>query len=137
MRAMQAAFSKVKLALQVVCPYCMEPAEKVTGEAIYPHRPDLYNKMFYQCEDCEAYVGCHPGTDKPLGRLANAQLRRAKSAAHAVFDPIWKNGSKQRGEAYAWLAAQLSIDKNDCHIGMFDVGTCQRVIEICNGFSHA
>ena len=113
------------------CPYCGNPSEMVTGQIIYPHRNDLYGKKFYRCKPCGAYVGCHPGTDKPLGRLANAELRRAKSAAHAIFDPLWKNGSIKRAAAYKWLAENIGIDRKECHIGMFDVELCKRVVRIC------
>ena len=105
----------------------------VGGLAIYPHRHDLREKKFYQCAPCDAYVGCHPGTTNPLGRLANAELRAAKMAAHAAFDPLWKSGAKKRGSAYAWLADALRIDKKQCHIGMFDVADCRRVVEVCKG----
>jgi len=114
------------------CPYCGKPSQRVTGEIIYPHRRDLWSKKFYQCAPCRAYVGCHPKSDKPLGRLANAELRRAKMDAHRAFDPIWKNKSKSRSEAYAWLARQLDIPGEECHIGMFDVDMCRRVVDICS-----
>lgn len=113
------------------CPYCGKMSDKVSGREIYPHRPDLYAKVFYQCAPCDAYVGCHPGTDKPMGRLANAELRRAKLQAHGAFDFIWKSGLKTRGSAYKWLAKQPGIPKEECHIGMFDVATCRKVVEIC------
>lgn len=121
--------------MSVNCDYCGKPAEQVTGKEIYPHRPDLFHKTFYRCVPCRAYVGCHPGTTRPLGRLANAQLRAAKSAAHAAFDPIWKGGHKKRGSAYAWLADQLGIPQEKCHIGMFDVDACQRVVQACMAFN--
>ncbi|MFB5268120.1 zinc-finger-containing protein [Paenibacillus enshidis] len=38
-----------------------------------------------------AYVGVHDGTDIPLGRLANRELRELKKQCHALFDPVWKN----------------------------------------------
>lgn len=114
------------------CPYCNAPAKLVSGKEIYPHRADLFKKSFYQCEPCDAYVGCHPGTIKPLGRLANAELRKAKSAAHAAFDPIWKNSVMPRSNAYQWLAHKLGIEKHKCHIGMFDVETCKKTIVICS-----
>lgn len=117
--------------MDVVCPYCGNQADLVDGLAIYPHRPDLVSKRFYRCAPCDAYVGCHPGTATPLGRLADGSLRRAKIAAHAAFDPIWKGGAKRRNHAYAWLADQLRISRKACHIGMFDVDTCRRVVEIC------
>lgn len=123
------------------CPYCTKPSERVTGKVMYPHRPDLASKIFYRCQPCGAWVGCHPGTETPLGRLADAELRQAKSAAHAAFDPLWKRKAerdgigkgKARGKGYKWLAQQLGIDPADCHIGMFDAPTCRRVVRICNG----
>lgn len=115
----------------LLCPYCGKAASLVGGINIYPHRPDLAEKKFYQCAPCDAYVGCHPGTTNPLGRLADAELRKAKMAAHAAFDPLWKEGNKKRGSAYAWLCDQLGIEKKDCHIGMFDVEMCRRVVEVC------
>ena len=117
----------------MLCPYCGKKAKMVGGLAIYPHRPDLREKKFYQCAPCDAYVGCHPGTENALGRLANAELRAAKMAAHAAFDPVWKTGEKKRGSAYAWLSDALGMDKKDCHIGMMDVADCCRVVEACKG----
>lgn len=133
MNSIQQALAKVGVKRRVLCPYCQRDAAKVTGKQIYPHRPDLYAKTFYECDPCDAYVGCHPGTDTPLGRLADAELREEKMRAHAAFDPIWRSGSKKRGSAYAWLADQLGIDKKECHIGMFDVAMCRRVVEVCKG----
>ena len=100
---------------------------------IYPHRSDLYEKKFWQCQPCDAYVGCHRGTATPLGRLANAELRAAKQKAHAAFDPLWRSNYLQRpmnrDEAYAWLSRQLKLPATECHIGMFDAKLCQKVVE--------
>jgi hypothetical protein len=115
----------------LLCPYCGKPAELVRGSALYPHRPDLENRRFWRCSPCRAWVGCHPGTAKPLGRLANAELRRAKQHAHEAFDPIWKDGFLSRSEAYEWLAMKLGIPSAECHVGMMDVAACQRVVEVC------
>ena len=113
------------------CHYCGNEAEIVTGEAIYPHRSDLAAKKFWRCTDCKAYVGCHPGTEKPLGRLANEELRNWKQRAHGVFDPLWRSGVLSRAGAYAWLAKQLGIPQEETHIGMFDVDQCKRVVKVC------
>lgn len=114
-----------------ICPYCEAMSELVTGERVYPHRPDLAKKFFYLCEDCDAYVGCHPNSRRPLGRLANAELRRWKRRVHAALDPLWKRGSMNRSEAYEWLAGALGIPQRECHVGMFDVETCRRAVEAC------
>jgi hypothetical protein len=98
---------------------------------VYPHRPDLFHKRFWHCAPCEAYVGCHTGTEKPLGRLANSELRREKIKAHAAFDPIWKSKEMARKEAYAWLSEQLGISPANTHIGMFDVDDCRAVVAVC------
>jgi hypothetical protein len=36
-----------------------------------------------------------------------------------------------RSKAYRWLAEQLSIPYDQCHVGMFDVATCIRAEAIC------
>lgn len=116
------------------CPYCGNNSERVTGARIYPHRPDLFHKTFYACFPCGAWVGCHPNSTQALGRLADAELRAAKSRAHAAFDPIWRErvGKKiGRSEAYRWLANALGIPDDECHIGMFDSAMCARVADLC------
>lgn len=130
---MKHAMEKAGIKKTEKCPYCGNSAKLVSGDVIYPHRHDLHEKKFYHCAPCDAYVGCHQGTTNALGRLANAELRAAKMAAHASFDPIWKSGEKKRGSAYAWLADALGIDKKHCHIGMFDVADCKRVVDACEG----
>ena len=118
----------------LICPYCGNLSVKSTGKEIYPHRPDLYGKSFYICSPCRAYVGCHPNTDIPLGRLANAELRRAKNMAHACFDLLWKSGLIKRGQAYKWLSRTLDIPQQDAHIGMFDVETCKKVRDLSEAY---
>lgn len=129
----------------VTCPYCENTATLVWSTEIYGPGHD-YGWM-YACKPCEAWVGCHPGTQKPLGRLANAELRQWKMNAHEAFDPLWKRdrgvnpkrhrklmkrGVKMhRSEAYSWLARQMGLHLHETHIGMFDVEQCKRVVTIC------
>lgn len=134
-----------------ICPYCSQPSVYVDSAEVYQGRS--YG-MIYLCRPCDAYVGVHKGTEKPLGRLANKELRQWKMKAHAAFDPIWQERARRRragrpnkagkpgGEqckpvhsraaAYSWLAQQMGIEREECHIGMFDVELCQRAVEICN-----
>ena len=112
------------------CPYCERPAELVSGDAIYPHRPDLFGFKFWLCEPCGAYVGTHKNSKDhaPLGRLANAELRRLKQKVHAAFDPWWHSGLMKRGTAYAKLADLLGIEQRECHIGMFSEDRCREAL---------
>lgn len=59
-------------------------------------------------------------------------LARARMDAHGSFDMLWKGGSMSRSEAYRWLADQLDLAPEDCHIGFFDAETCDRVRRLCD-----
>jgi hypothetical protein len=85
---------------------------------------------------CDAYVGCQKGTKKPLGRLANPELRFWKKQAHSVFDRIWKSGEMSRSDAYVWLSRTLSIHQDKCHIGMFDVEECKSVCRVVKEYNN-
>jgi len=105
----------------------------VDAVVIYPHRRDLKGKSIWRCV-CGAFVGCHPGTTSPLGTPAGPDLRRMRNLTHAMFDRLWRGGNAQmkRGEAYAWLSRSLEIPQERTHIGMFDVATCRRAINLVN-----
>lgn len=114
---------------KVICDYCRCQAELVDSSEVYG---TSYGDI-YLCRNCGAYVGVHKGTDRPLGRLANAELRYWKKSAHAAFDPIWEYGrfKGQRKKAYSWLAGEMGLPVDKTHIGMFDVDQCKKVIQIC------
>lgn len=120
------------------CRYCLNPAVLLrVREAGYPYFKD-YGPTWV-CVLCGAWVGCHPGSERPLGGLANAELRAAKQAAHAVFDPLWqrkieKDGCSKgqaRRAGYKWLSEQLGIPYKKTHIGYMNVEECKRVVEVC------
>lgn len=118
----------------IKCPYCHENAVKAFGDEVYPHRNDLHHKKFWVCHGCDAYVGCHGTTFRPLGRLANAELRKAKIAAHIAFDTIWMGGYMPRSDAYVWLAGEMELSKSKCHIGEMTVSQCEAVVSICKRY---
>ena len=113
----------------MICDYCKGPAEQVTGEAIYPHRADLFDLKFFLCRPCGAFVGTHKATGEPLGRLANGKLRTLRKRVHAMFDPLWKRDLMSRGEAYRRLREGMGISADECHIAMFDEERCVKALE--------
>lgn len=118
------------------CPYCGSEVILKDAEYVYKTPKARSWGKVWVCSNfpaCDAYVGCHPNTTKPLGRLANERLRALKSEAHRQFDPLWKSHFMSRRQAYSWLADKLNLLPKDCHIGMFDVKMCQRVIHLCRG----
>ena len=116
---------------RVICPYCDQPAELVKGREVYPFREDLAQRRYWLCRRDKAWVGVHVGTDKPLGRLADKELRQAKERAHAVFDPLWKSGGMSRRAAYRWMRDALGIENREAHIGKFDIARCEALVAAC------
>lgn len=114
--------------LKITCPYCHEPA------TFEPSSACIYGRDYgpiYICRACDAYVGCHKGTTKPFGTLANKATRKARGEAHSHFDRVWAQRRKTRSQAYSMLAHSLGITLTECHIGKFDIATCARVVEMC------
>lgn len=72
--------------MTVTCDYCQRPAGLVTGASLYPHRPDLFEKRFWACSDCEAWVGCHP-PDKRAVAQAGLDLDSILEALSEHDDP--------------------------------------------------
>jgi hypothetical protein len=110
----------------VFCAYCMERAKLMLTSS---HRYAQDYGPIWECDGCQAWVGCHPGTWRPLGRLANHTLRKLKRQVHEAFDPIWKSGAVTRGEAYHLLAVTMGLHDSQAHVGMMDEETAARAIE--------
>mgnify|MGYP001616496071 CR=1 FL=1 len=138
----------MKKTKKIICQYC-------GGYGKIENSLRIYQKDYgyiYICENypsCDAYVGYHIGTKKPMGWMANEELRAWRKEAHKYFDSLWKykikildrqNGFRvahkkiARYAAYNWLSNELSIEKKYCHIAMFDVELCQLTIEICEPY---
>lgn len=118
------------------CAHCGERARLTTSKAVYPHRPDLWGRLMWECRPCGAYVGCHRPSQKhtagradvALGTPANATLRAMRSRVHARFDPIWKYGDMKRNSAYRWLARAMGLSSAECHIGRFSEAQCREAL---------
>jgi len=127
----------------VICQHCQRPAQFVDSKIVY-HKS--YGMIYYcACKPGGAWVGCHKGTTKPLGTLADKETRQWRMKAHEKFDPIWhkrlkhlkrKNKEAKQREArdgcYRKLADLMSIYSEKCHIGMFDSEQCKQVIALCD-----
>jgi hypothetical protein len=138
-----------------LCGTCKTGARLTDGKEVYPYRLDLHDRPIWKCDGCGGYVGCHPGTTKPLGTPADAALRKARGTLHDQrFDPIWKTADscglytpednrarwtirrRARDRLYQWLAAELDIPVERCHIGMFDLETCRRAWSALHGITY-
>ena len=124
------------LEIPTICRYCggvirLVPAESVYGESTV--KLGMAGEKLYQCQNCNARVGCHKGSTRPLGNVANEMLRLKRMEAHRVFDDSWRSRHMSRTQAYKWLSQQLRIPLKRTHIGGFEMDQCQKVIELCGG----
>lgn len=105
---------------------CMHPATELVKfrKPGYPYQKN-YGPI-WRCMTCDAFVGCHRGTTKPLGTPANAELRQARQRAHGAFDPIWKTGKMTRGKAYKRISGHFG---RTIHIGEASLEDCQKIID--------
>ena len=125
--------------MTIPCRYCGGTAYLTDSAKVYKQS---YGPI-YLCENwprCDAYVGCHPGTNEPLGTVADKELRKLRHIAHGKFDVLWKykkkisGDNKSRKKAYAWLAERMDLEVDECHIGMFNKHQCNLAISIMNNY---
>lgn len=110
-----------------ICRYC-------GGKVILTDSSQIYGKDYgkiFLCTTCNAFVGVHKRTEKPLGTLANSILRSKRKETHQVFDKFWKDNNMSRTEGYKWLSEKMGLPYKSTHIGYFEIEDCQKVIDIC------
>lgn len=118
---------------KVKCPYCGQYAIFIDSARVYHGKS--YG-MIWLCRNypkCDAYIGCHEGTDIPKGRMANKQLRTWKILAHKAFDPLWKSGRMTRKAAYRYMQQIMKMSPKEAHIGKFDVPECRKLVRALFG----
>ena len=118
----------------LVCPKCGKFAKLIPRVELGKH---FSEGMVYACSnypDCDTYVGCHPGTDRPLGTMAGQSLRSVRVKAHRAFDWAWKSKRLSRTEAYGLMADILELPDRLSHIAMLDKDQCRKVIDAFNSF---
>ena len=124
------------LASRLRCFECARPMQLKTA-------PNL--GTFYGCTgypDCRVTHGAHPD-GRPMGTPADKATRAARSAAHAVFDPIWRSCMSEypepgkcssrrlesiaRRRVYGYLAHRMQIDSDACHIAFLTPASAPRL----------
>lgn len=99
--------------MKIFCVECQKDVEPrlTTGSIVYPRSPQLSRDKFWQCRSCKNFIGCHKNARKnklkPLGVIANQELKGARIKIHELIDPIWRNEKMKRGEVYAVISNEL------------------------------
>lgn len=118
------------------CPYCHATAILADASAVYgPKFEGAFNLWIcLNYPDCDSYVGVHKDQiePKPLGTMANAELRKLRKRVHAMFDPLWKPGPCQefkgrlaRKDAYRWISEKMG---RDFHTAEANEEECRRAL---------
>lgn len=108
----------------MICPFCKKSAVWCENKEVYGHNTGK-SWMIYLCKPCNAYVGCHQNSKKPMGTMANAEMRLWRGRAHNVIDPLWRSKGMRRNEVYDFLSAQFS---KEIHIAQCDIEMCKKII---------
>ncbi len=94
------------------CPTCGEPATLRESD----HGP------FFECCGMWAWPGFS---------LVDHETREAREAAHAAFDPLWREGLPTRREAYLRLAEILRVEERWAHMRFMPADMARRVPAAC------
>ena len=106
------------------CPYCNKEANYIDSKHYYSN--GVSYGMMYLCWECDARVGTHKNSGKPLGTMANHYLRELRKQAHSLFDPLWKEKKMTRKEAYSYLKEKTGVK----HIAWARENECKKVISV-------
>ena len=86
----------------------------------------------WKCNRCHSRVSCHPGTNIPMGHMTDTRGRMMRKFLHNIFDELWQKQYMSRDEAYEWLAIELLIKRENCHISRLTKEQLQIAINICS-----
>lgn len=106
------------------CQYCKGTATLCDSSAVYKKSYGL----IYLC-GCGARVGAHKNSKKhkPMGILADKELRELRIEFHSLFDNTYKN-KKDRNKQYKWLSESIGISQKECHGATMENDTIKKAI---------
>lgn len=124
---------KKQAAARLRCPYCGKPALLRPASYVYNDvlEPDRYLYVCTGYPECDAYIGVHRGSLRPMGMLADADLRHKRIEAHRALNALWEEGYLTKRGAYIWLQNRLGLSEKETHIGMFSYYRCEETIREC------
>jgi len=120
----------------IKCPYCgahaaYRPAAVVYGKSTSAQFADTHLYVCSRWPSCDAYVSAHKKSKRPMGTLANRELRHKRIQAHRSLDAMGKKYKMEKQDLYIWLQAKLAFTEEQTHIAMFSEYRCEQVIALC------
>lgn len=119
---------------QIFCPYCgsaaqLRPASTVHGEQTFSAGSYLY--LCSRWPVCDSYVSAHRRNLRPMGTLANGELRHKRIVAHRELERFRKKQGMETWAVYLWLQGALGLSEAQTHIALFSEDRCEQVISLC------
>lgn len=105
----------------VICDYCGRHAELSSTQ----------RGPIWVCRPCDAWVPVYAQSPsaKPMGRLANPELREAKRLFNQAMRPIIEMAGRRR--AYEWLAKAMGLTAHECDGHRFDLDQARKATQLC------
>ena len=122
--------NKLHVVIPTRCPKCGAPIDYRSADGIYKNNQG--NAMLYICRNypkCDLYVRTHPGTNIPVGTLADRRLRQLRNEAHYYFNQLFESGMMSKNDAYNLLTNIVQAPRSNAHIGYLGEYYCRQVIE--------
>lgn len=110
----------------MICNCCGSSDIKVSSAGKLSDYP-----FFARCNSCNATASVNHA-NKPVGTFADKSTRKLRDIAHKEFDRIWRNSINEtsRDDAYEWLAKELMIPLDLCHLSFMGKDALKKVIEV-------
>ena len=102
----------------IQCPYCHANASLRPASTVYGCNRRSQGKYIYLCDRwpaCDAYVSAHDRTHRPMGTLANGDLRHKRILAHRALEHLQQSRHMEKWEVYIWLQAKLGLNDQQAH----------------------
>jgi hypothetical protein len=120
-----------------VCDACSSPSIIYTTEADVKGTNKRKWPYIWYCRNCKASVGCHPNTNLPLGYMASPYISHLRATLHAIIDPLWQSKLGTRKEIYSWIAKELCLSDEFCHIAQLSLTQLKIAIEFSTKYAEA
>ena len=117
----------------ILCPYCGAKAILRPACDVYGVSERSVGRHLYVCSNwpvCDAYVSAHVRNKKPMGRLADGNLRHKRILAHRALKNYQTVTHMEKWAVYVWLQGKLGQGEHQIHIANFSE-TMDQVIAIC------
>lgn len=101
----------------------------------------FYGCIMYRETGCPGAHNCNKQDAKPFGVPGDKKTRQARKLAHEWIERLANTacvldeeddgeayGRRRVTQVYAMLAKALNLPPEHCHMGMFDLKTCEKVI---------